>query len=82
VMAALGYTLSQRLYPLPLEGGRLLRIVLAAILVYSASLFAPSALWSAVAVKGLLLALFPALLAALGFLRAPEREFLKNLWRG
>ncbi len=82
VMAGLGHALSRRLYPLPLEGFRWLRIAAAAAVVYGASLLAPEALWPAVAVKVLLLVLFPALLAALGFLRATERAFLAQLWRG
>ena len=69
VMAGLGFVLSRRLYPLPLEWARVGQAIALAGLVYAASLFAPSALLAAVLVKVALLAAYPALLAAGGFLR-------------
>ncbi len=81
VMAALGLTLSLRLYPMPLEVGRLLRLAGAGALVFSASRLAPAALWPAIGVKTLLLATFPLVLAALGFLREDERRALLSRFR-
>lgn len=69
VMAVLGFVISQRLYPLPLEWGRLATLVAAAGVVYGAALLAPEPLWPALAVKGALLLAYPALLVASGFLR-------------
>jgi O-antigen/teichoic acid export membrane protein len=74
VMAGVGFSLSQRLYPLPLEWSRLSRLVVAAGAVYAASLFAPAALWPALAVKASLLLAFPIVLALSGFLGDSEWE--------
>ena len=71
-MAALGYLLSRRLYPIPFEGGRLLRVALAGGGSYALSLLAPAALLPALAVKLAAVAAFPLMLWAAGF-RAPER---------
>jgi O-antigen/teichoic acid export membrane protein len=69
VMAGLGYAIGRRLYPLPLEWGRLGQVVGLAGLTYAVSLFAPEPVWPALAVKGALLAAYPVLLVAAGFLR-------------
>jgi O-antigen/teichoic acid export membrane protein len=79
VMAALGYALSQRLYPLPLEWRRLGRAVAAAMAVYLGSRLAPAALWPAVGFKVGLLAAFPVLLALVGFLRPAEWQVVRRL---
>jgi len=71
LMAALGAIISQRLYPIPLEWGRLVQLALAAGLLYAASTLAPEALLPALAVKALLLALYVVPLAVLGLLRRP-----------
>jgi O-antigen/teichoic acid export membrane protein len=60
-MAALGYLLSRRLYPIPFEGGRLLRIALAGAGCYALSLLAPSSLLPGLAWKVTTVALFPLL---------------------
>jgi O-antigen/teichoic acid export membrane protein len=78
-MAGLGYWLSQRLYPLPLEWGRLLKLGGAAGLLYLVSCGAPATLWVAIAVKSALLLLFPGLLYLFGLLGAEERAFLRSL---
>jgi O-antigen/teichoic acid export membrane protein len=79
VMAGLGFWISRRLYPLPLEWGRLSRISAAALAVFAASQLVPGgALAVAIAVKaGLLLAL-PALLLASGFATDEERRALRE----
>jgi O-antigen/teichoic acid export membrane protein len=74
VMAGVGFAVSRRLYPLPLEWPRLIAVAGVAGLVYAASLLAPQALGPALAVKSALLLAYPALLAATGFLR--ERNAL------
>jgi O-antigen/teichoic acid export membrane protein len=68
-MAAAGFLLARRLYPLPLEWPRVAQAAALAAGVYLATLFAPDATWGALAVKGALLAGYPAALAAAGFLR-------------
>ena len=69
VMAGVGFALSRRLYPLPLEWPRLFAVAGVAGLVFAASLLAPQALGPALAVKSALLLAYPALLVATGFLR-------------
>lgn len=76
VMAALGFALSQRLYPIPYEWARLGRIAAAGGLTYALSLLAPRDLWPAFAVKTGLLAVFPALVLISGFFRPSERTWL------
>lgn len=71
VMAALGGFISHRLYPIPLEAGRLGRIVLAAVTAYGLSWLAPADLVAAVAVKMALLGAFALALVASGVLRWP-----------
>jgi O-antigen/teichoic acid export membrane protein len=78
-MAGLGYVLSQRLYPLPFERGRLVRLGAAALAVYFLSWLAPQAVWMAILMKCGLLLLFPAILFALGLLGKDERAFLRSL---
>ncbi|HLA77199.1 MAG TPA: oligosaccharide flippase family protein, partial [Vicinamibacteria bacterium] len=62
VMAVLGLAVSRRLYPMPLEVGRLLRLAVVAALVFALSRLAPTGLGPALAVKAGLLLAFPALL--------------------
>jgi O-antigen/teichoic acid export membrane protein len=81
LMALLGFVLSRRLYPLPFEYGRLARVVLAAAAVYAASFLAPAALLPALAVKAVLLVLFPALVLGSGAISAEERAWLGRRWR-
>ncbi len=76
-MAALGAWLSARVYPLPLEIARLLRLSVAAAACFTLSRLAPAPFWSAVAWKAACCAAFPLLAAALGFLRDSERAQLR-----
>jgi O-antigen/teichoic acid export membrane protein len=71
LMAALGGVISQRLFPIPLEWGRLAQLASAAGLLYAASTLAPDALLPALAVKAVLVALYVLPLAAAGLLRRP-----------
>lgn len=75
-MAALGWALSRPLYPIPFEGGRLLRVGLCGGASYALSLLAPAALLPAMAVKAAAVAAFPLLLLASGFVSAEERDWL------
>jgi O-antigen/teichoic acid export membrane protein len=81
VMAGLGFHLSQGLYPIPFEAGRLARLAASALGSFAVSRLLPEpslsgALWPALAVaaawKLLALASFPALVLASGFLRPEE----------
>jgi O-antigen/teichoic acid export membrane protein len=72
VMAALGFVLSRRLYPIPFETARLLRLAAAAGLAWALSTLAPLALGPALAVKAALLLGFAAV--ALLDLRGTLRE--------
>jgi O-antigen/teichoic acid export membrane protein len=71
VMASLGGWLSHRLYPIPLERGRLGALVAAAVVVYLVSTLAPAALVASLVVKSALLAAFALSLVATGVLRWP-----------
>jgi O-antigen/teichoic acid export membrane protein len=57
-MAALGYLLSRRLYPIPFEGARLLRISLAGAACYALALLSPAPLLLALTWKLFAVALF------------------------
>jgi len=78
VMAGLGYALSQRVYPIPFERGRLARVALTALATYALPALAPAALLPGLAVKAVALAAFPILLLVSGFLRPDERAWLRQ----
>jgi O-antigen/teichoic acid export membrane protein len=75
VMLALGFAVSRRLYPMPLEWGRLARLVLAAGATYGAAVLPGRG----TLVRAAALGLYPLLLAASGFLREGERAALRRL---
>ena len=78
VMAGTAFVLSQRVYPIPLEWGRLARIGVAGTVAYAAawSLPAMSPLVATLVRGGVVTLAFPACLAALGFLDARELRTL------
>ncbi len=78
-MAALGAYLSHRVYPLPLEHGRLARLAGGAAACFALSQLAPPGFWGALTWKAASCALYPLVLAASGFLQASERETLRRL---
>lgn len=85
-MAALGAYLSHRVYPLPLERSRLLRLIVAAALCFalstlvgSASPLTFAALWPVLGWKAAACAFFPFVVVATGFLRPDERAYLRRL---
>jgi len=69
VMAGLGYTISRRLFPIPFEGGRWLSAAALAGGLYAASTLAPASWPARVAFELALVAAYPLILAATGFLR-------------
>lgn len=81
LMALLGFVLSRRLYPLPFEYGRLVRVLLAAAVTYAGSFLAPTALLPALACKAALMLLFPGLLLVSGAITPVERAWLRAHWR-
>lgn len=72
---------AQRYYPIPYEGARLARLVLAGIVAVAAGLAVPALpAWAGVLVRGTtVVAVFGALLLSSGFLRPTERAFLDGL---
>lgn len=79
VMAALGFAFSRRVFPIPFEGGRLLRLSAAAGLAWAAaSLVGGEGMWPATGRATALFA-YPAAAWALGTLRADERQWLRRI---
>jgi O-antigen/teichoic acid export membrane protein len=76
VMAAIGFLVSRRLYPIPFEAGRLARICLCAAVCFALSRLAPDGFLFALLAKGAALLLFPVLLWGSGFLTPQERARL------
>ncbi|MDB5047952.1 MAG: conserved rane protein of unknown function [Fibrobacteres bacterium] len=67
------FTVSQRLYPIPFEFGRIAKLALAILPVYLAARLLPALHpVAAIAIKTGLLAMYPALLYATGFFRKDE----------
>lgn len=83
LLAAVVAWMSQRTYPVAYETGRLARIALAGLLVYAAAVaFEPPGLTAGLIWHGLMAVVaFPALLAALGFMRGEERLLLGRVVR-
>ena len=79
LMAGMGFYFSQRHYPMPVEWGRLGRIVVAAGICYGLSLLTPEPLPSRLAFKAAALVFFPVALVGLGFFRPPEMARLKAI---
>ena len=79
--AGVAMTLSQRLYPIAYEAGRLARIVLAAGLAVLAARALPEFRpWAGLLVHGTAaVTVYAAVLFATGFLRATERAFLREI---
>ena len=71
VMVSLGWMLSQRLFPIPFEAGRWLRASAAAAALYALSALAPSSYAPRVGFELALVAAYPLVLVATGFLRGP-----------
>jgi O-antigen/teichoic acid export membrane protein len=80
VVLGLMYVFTQRLFPVPYEWGRLLRVTLiVAALVGLAELAVPRSGAVGLLLRALLLAAYPLLLAATGFFTSEERRWLRLL---
>ncbi len=79
LMAGLGYWLGNRQYPIPFEGRRLSKIVLAAAMAFTLSTLAPGNVWVVLPIKALACAIFPAALWVFGFFREDEIRWLRSL---
>ncbi len=80
VVLAMMYVFTQRLFPVPYEWGRLLRVIgAAALLVGGAELLVPTEGFIGLVLRVLLWAGYPLLLLAAGFFTAEERGWLKLL---
>ena len=74
------YVFTQRLFPVPYEWGRLLRVVLAvAAIVGAAELLVPTEGAGGLLLRAALLALYPLTLWATGFFSEEERRWLGYL---
>ena len=80
VVLGLMYAFTQRLFPVPYEWGRLLRVVLTvAALVGAGELFAPTSGASGLLLRVALFAAYPLLLLGTGFFTGSERRWLARL---
>jgi len=80
VVLGLMYVFTQRLFPVPYEWGRLLRVVLAvAALVALAELLVPTSGALGLLIRAVLFAAYPLLLLATGFFTTGERRWLARL---
>jgi O-antigen/teichoic acid export membrane protein len=80
VVLGLMYVFTQRLFPVPYEWGRLLRVVLTvAALVGLAELFVPTSGAVGLLIRAALFSAYPLLLFATGFFTAGERVWLAKL---
>jgi len=69
VMAALGFTISRRLFPIPFEGGRWLSTAAIAAALYGLSALCPSPFGARMAFELALVAAYPLILLATGVRR-------------
>lgn len=82
VVLALMYVFTQRLFPVPYEWGRLLRVVGLAVLVIAAGeLISPTQGLPGLAARVVFAGLYPLLLLVTGFLNAEERRYLPLVTR-
>src|SRR6476646_1022348 len=80
VVLGLMYAFTQRLFPVPYEWGRLLRVVLAvAAIVGLAELAVPTEGADGLLLRAILLAAYPLTLWATGFFSAEERRWISRL---
>ena len=78
-MAVLQYFISQRLYPIPYETGRIFKLIFINTVLFSAGY------WNLVpyqiSVKIVLIILYPLILKKMGFFNREELDRLKNMWQ-
>ena len=74
------FTVSQRLFPIRFQYVRLLKLILAGVVIYGASrLIRPESLTVAIAVDFLFLACFPVILLAFQFYEAAELRKMREI---
>ena len=79
LMIVMTIIVSQRVYPIPYEYGRIAKIGVAALLVWGISLVLPDTGWAArIVAKAAALALYPILLWAMGFFQDAELSWLRT----
>jgi O-antigen/teichoic acid export membrane protein len=79
VMAALGFAFSRRVFPIPFEGARLLKLTVAAGVAYALAALVPGVGTFAATWRGLALFAYPAAAALLGVLRPDEASRLRRI---
>jgi O-antigen/teichoic acid export membrane protein len=78
VMITLTLIVSQRVYPIPYEYGRIAKVIAAGFLLWGVSLVLPETGWAAqILAKTAVLALYPLLLWAMGFFQDAELSWLR-----
>jgi O-antigen/teichoic acid export membrane protein len=83
VYAATIFYAAQRVYPIPFEGVRLVKVVLCSLATFAAAHFVPAGpLGSTILNKSLVVLLFPTALLVLGFLTSEEKRFMVDRIRG
>ena len=79
VMITLTIIVSQRVYPIPYEWGRIVKVLVAGLVVWGVSLALPETGWAArIVAKVAVLALYPLLLWAMGFFQDAELSWLRT----
>lgn len=80
VMALLGHAFSRRVFPIPFEGGRFLRITAAAALAFALASSVPGTGTAAATWRAAALLAYPLLAWALGTLRDDEKRRLRRIF--
>jgi O-antigen/teichoic acid export membrane protein len=80
VMALLGFHFSRRVFPIPFEGSRLLRLAAAAAAAYALAALVPGEGTAAASMRAVALLSFPLVAWMLGTLRADETERLRRIF--
>jgi O-antigen/teichoic acid export membrane protein len=82
IRVGLAYVVSQRLYPLPFELGRLAKLLITALVVYALTQeIAFQSAWATLIARMAMVGLFPISLVAVGFYREGELEFISRSLR-
>ena len=82
ILALATFKVSQRIFPIRYQYVRLLKLILAAVVIYGAShLIRPESLTVAIAVDFLFLASFPVVLLVLQFYEAAEVRKMRGILR-
>jgi O-antigen/teichoic acid export membrane protein len=80
VMALLGFLFSRRVFPIPFEGSRLLRIAIAAAAAYALQTLVGGEGTAAASARALALFSFPVIALVLGTLRPDESDRLRRIF--